>query len=98
MKDDSGNYTVFTEKGASATHMTAAKNLDVISRLPGCAGQASDAVSAYTHVKMKDAPEVLHLSEEDCPKIWISLPKARGPKNWDSIDDTVVPAGAQSLR
>ena len=65
MKDDSGNFAVFTEQGASASHMTAARVLDVISRLPWCSGQASDAVSAYT----RDKIEVLHLSEEDCPKI-----------------------------
>ena len=34
--------------------MTAAKIMDVISRLPGCDGQAADAVSAYTQVKMED--------------------------------------------
>ena len=34
--------------------MTAAKVMDIISRLPGLAGQAADAVSAYTHVKMED--------------------------------------------
>ena len=33
--------------------MTAAKVMDIISRLPGCAGQAADAVSAYTQVKME---------------------------------------------
>ena len=31
--------------------MTAAKVMDIISRLPGCDGQAADAVSAYTQVK-----------------------------------------------
>ena len=35
--------------------MTAAKIMNIISRLPGCDGQAADAVSAYTQVKMKDA-------------------------------------------
>ena len=49
VKDDSGAYAVFTEQGSSALHMTAAKVMDVILRLPGCAGQAVDAVSAYTH-------------------------------------------------
>ena len=48
VKDDSGSYAVFTERGSSASHMTA-KVLDVITRLPGCAGQASDAVWACTH-------------------------------------------------
>ena len=49
MKDDSGAYAVFTQ-------MTAAKMMDVIARLPDCDGQAADAVSAYTQVKMEDAP------------------------------------------
>ena len=59
-KYDSGNYAVFTEQGASASHMTSGKVLDVVSRPPGCSGQASDAVNAYTQVKMKSAPERLH--------------------------------------
>ena len=46
VKDDSGAYAVFTEQGSSASQMTAAKVMDIISRLPGCDGQASDAVSA----------------------------------------------------
>ena len=35
--------------------MTAAKIMDIISRLPGFDGQAADAVSANTQVKMEDA-------------------------------------------
>ena len=34
--------------------MTAVKMMDIISRLPGYDGQAADAVSAYTQVKMED--------------------------------------------
>ena len=56
MKDDSGSYAVFTEQGSSASQMTATQVMDVKSRLPGCAGQAADAVSACTKVKMEDAP------------------------------------------
>ena len=41
VKDDSGSYAVFTEQGFSASQMTAAKIMDIISRLPGCAGQDS---------------------------------------------------------
>ena len=48
VKDDSGSYAVFTEQGSSASQMTAAKIMEIISRLPGCDGQASDAVSAQT--------------------------------------------------
>ena len=51
VKDYSGSYAVFTEQGSSASQMTAAKVMDIISRLPGCDGQTADAVSAYTHVK-----------------------------------------------
>ena len=53
VKDDSGSYAVFTEQGSSASQMTAAKIMDIISRLPGCDGQAADAVSAETQVKWK---------------------------------------------
>ena len=48
VKDDSGSCAVFTEQGSSASQMTAAKVMVVISRLPGCDGQAADAVSART--------------------------------------------------
>ena len=48
VKDDSRSYAVFTEQGSSASQMTAAKVMDIISRLPGCPGQAADAVSADT--------------------------------------------------
>ena len=49
VKDSSGSYAVFTEQGSSASQMTAAKIMDIISRLPGCDGQAADAVSAYLY-------------------------------------------------
>ena len=52
-KDDSGSHSEFTEQGSSASHLTVAKVLDVAH---GCAGQTSDAVSAYTQVNMEDAP------------------------------------------
>ena len=63
VKDDSGSYAVFTEQGSSASQMTAAKIMDIISRLPGCDGQAADAVSAYTQVKMEDAHKLFKNSK-----------------------------------
>ena len=39
VKDDSGSYAVFTEQVSSASQMTAAKIMDIISRLPGCDGE-----------------------------------------------------------
>ena len=59
---DSGAYAEFTEQGSSASKMTTAKVMDVIARLPRYAGQATDAVSAYTHVKMEDVPRLLENS------------------------------------
>ena len=59
VKDYSGSYAVFIEQGSSASQMTAAKIMDIISRLPGCDGQAADAVSACTQVKMEDAHKLL---------------------------------------
>ena len=81
---------MFTEQGSSASQMTAAKIMDIISRLPGCAGQAADAVSAYTYQRMEDAPKVVKIQKLECPDIWIRLPH-KWPKSWSSIEDPVVP-------
>ena len=61
VKDNSGSYAVFTEQGSSASQITAAKIMDMISILPGCDGQAADEVSAYTQVKMEDAHKLLKI-------------------------------------
>ena len=63
VKDDSGSYAVFTEQGSSASQMTAAKIMDIISRLPGCDGQAADAVSAYTQVKNGRCSQIIENSQ-----------------------------------
>ena len=90
VKDDSGSYVVFTEQGSSASQMTAAKVMDIISRLPGCDGQAGDAVSAFSQVKMEDAHKELKISKSECPDIWFRLPRHKWPKSWSSIEDSVV--------
>ena len=84
VKDDSGSYAVFTEQGSSASQMTAAKIMDIISRLLGCDGQAADAVSAYTQVKMEDADKLLKIPKSECPDIRIRLPRHKWPKSWSS--------------
>ena len=58
MFDDSGSYAVIAEQGSSASQMTAVKVMDVIARLPGCAGQAAGSVSANTQGRMEDAPKI----------------------------------------
>ena len=67
------------------------KVMDIISRLHGCAGQAADAVSAYTQIKMEDAPTLLKIPKSECPDIWLRLPKHTWPKSWSSMEDPVVP-------
>ena len=81
VKGDSGSHAVFTQQGSSASQTTAAKVRDVIARLPGCARQASDAVSAYIQVKMVDAPKLLKL---------IRLPRHKWPKSFHNIEEPVV--------
>ena len=90
VKDDSGSYAVFTEQGSSASQMTAAKVMDIISSLPGCAGQAADVVSVFP-VQMEDAPKLLKIPKSECPDIWIRPPRHKWPKSWSSMEDPVVP-------
>ena len=90
VKDDSGSYAVFTEQGSSASQMTAAKIMDIISRLPGCDGHAADAVSAFSKVKMEDAHKLFKIPKSECPDIWIRLPRHKWPKSWSSMEDPVV--------
>ena len=90
VKVDSGSYAVFIEQGSSASQMTAAKVMDIMLRLPGCAGQAADAVSAYTQVRMEHAPTLLKIPKSECPDIWIRLPRHKWPKSWSSMEDPVV--------
>ena len=75
VKDDSGADAAFIEQGSSTSQMTAAKVIDVIARLPDCDGQASDAASAYTQVKLEDAPRLLKIPKSECPDVWIRLPQ-----------------------
>ena len=91
VKYDSGSYAVFIEQRSSASQMTAAKIMEIISRLPGCDGQAADAVSTYTQVKMEDAHKLLKVPKSECPDIWIRLRKHKRPKSWSSMEDPVVP-------
>ena len=71
--------------------MTAAKIMDIISRLPGCDGQAADAVSACTQEKMEDCPQI-------CKNFKIGMSRHLGSSTTTqmaevmvSIEDPVVP-------
>ena len=54
VRDEEGFHAVFSEQGTSASHASAAKFLDAISRFPGCDGENADASSAYTQVRFSD--------------------------------------------
>ena len=83
VKDASGSYAVFTEQGSSASQMTTAKVMDVITRLPDFSGQAAGATSTHTP------------SHGGTPRNRLKIPKVRmsrcvdtssttqnGPKSW----------------
>ena len=65
--------------------------MEFIARLPDCDGQASDAASAYTQVKLEDAARLLIIPKSECPDVWIRLPRHEWPKSWAHIEDPVVP-------
>ena len=69
----------------------AQKVMDIISRLPGCSGQAADAVSAYSQVRMEDASTLFKIPKSECPYIWIRLPRHKWPKSLEYIEDPFVP-------
>ena len=79
VKDDSGSYAVFTEQGSSASHMTAARIMDIMS--PGCAGQAVDAVSAYTQVKMEDHQRYSNNSSQNVQILGFVHQNTSGPNH-----------------
>ena len=90
-KNDSAACAVFAEQGSFASQMTAAKVMDVIARLLGCAGQAADAASAYTQVKMEDAPKELRIPMSGCPDKWIRFTRHKWPQFSSNIEHPVVP-------
>ena len=67
------------------------RKLGVMTRLPDCAAQAAGAVSAYTQVRMEDAPKSLKIPKSECPDFWMGLPQHKRPKSWSTIEDPVVP-------
>ena len=48
VKNAEGVAAVFAQLGTSASLMSASKLLDAVAMPPGCAGEQSDAVQAYT--------------------------------------------------
>ena len=71
---------IVKDNSGAGSQMTAAKVMDVIARLPDCEGQAADAVSANTQVKMEDAPRLLKFPKSEGPDVWIPCATHKWPK------------------
>ena len=80
------------EQGSSASQMTAAKVMDIISRLPGCAGEAADAVSAYTHGNNGGCSQIIDNSQIGMSRhLDPSTTTQNGLNHVSSMEDPVVP-------
>ena len=91
VKDDSGSYAAFTEKGSSASQMTAAKVMDVAARLPGCAGQSSRRSISIRSSKNERRSKIAEkYQNQNVQTFWIRLPRHKRPTSWSSIEDLVV--------
>ena len=75
----------------SASQMTAAKIMDIISRFPGCDGQAADAVSAYTPVKNGRCSQITQKSQVGMYRHLDPSTRHKWTKSWSSMEDPVVP-------
>ena len=60
-------------------------------KLPGMAGETSDAISAYTRIKVTEAPRSLGMPKEECPEIRIRIPPRQRPRSCKTVDDPAVP-------
>ena len=83
VKDETGCYAVFSEQGTSASHLSAAKSLDYIARIPGNAGGDSDAIGAHHQVVLDEMSECINVDT------WISLPPAHRPPSWHKLQNPV---------
>ena len=52
MKDEDGVMAVFSEQGASASRVEAARMLDAVARMAGCTGYNIDAIKAFNQIKL----------------------------------------------
>ena len=92
VKDDSGSYAVFTEQGSSASHMTAAEVMDIISRLPGCAGQAAECSICLHPSKNERRSKII--KSFPCQNVEIYghvFHDTNGPNHGQTFEDPVVP-------
>ena len=76
--------------GSSASQMTAAKVMDIISSFPA----ARDKHLTQYLLELRKSGRCTQNSEipkSECPDIWIRRPRHKWPKSWSSMEDPVVP-------
>ena len=78
--------------------MTAAKVMDITSRLCGRAAQAAETVSAYTQVKKEDTSKIRIIPKSECPDIGIRLSRHKWSGSWSSMEESSRSSWAKSLR
>ena len=72
VKDENGQFAVFSEQGTNASHLMAARMVDAVEHMPGMGGEDSDATGAYAQIYLG----------ADCPQTWIELPRDQWPHSW----------------
>ena len=65
--------------------------MDLVGRFPGNIEEDSDAIKAYTQVRLDNLEALLGVTEgkEVQAVTWISLPPSRRPRSWEKIQDPV---------
>ena len=79
IRDKNELQAVFTEKGAGASQMVAAKSFDAAAWKPCVAGSAAECVSENTQVKDADMARLLELPRHQGPMAWTRIPTDRRP-------------------
>ena len=90
VKDNSGSYAVFTEQGSSASQMTAAKIMDIISRLLAAMTSSRRSISLYPS-KNGRCSQIVENSKLGVSRHLDSSTTHKWPKSWSSMEDPVVP-------
>ena len=94
VKNNSGSYAVFTEQGSSASQMTAANIMDIISRYAWLRWTNSRrSVGLHPSENGRCSQIIENSKKSECPDIWIRLPRHKWPKPWSSMEDPVVLRG-----
>ena len=91
VKDGGESGAVFAEQGASASQVAVARFLDAISRPPAMAGEASDAVSAFTAGASVRSLQIVTIAGQ---RMLTSEDKTTSQSNtekWDLIEEPVFP-------